>query len=95
MNISSGISTINIPSLNGNDRVAGKTYIWPSYHQGSVERIKALGRRPQEPIYFKPSPEKRDEILSSMKHEEAYSTQGIVSQMSPEIAPGSLFNALA
>ncbi len=95
MKISSGISTINIPSLSENGRVSGKTYIWPAYHEGAVEKIKAPGNRPQEPIYFKASPEQKEEILSSVRREESYSTQGIVSRLSHEIAPGSLFNALA
>lgn len=96
MNISTGISEINTVRFSGAAPVKQKTFIWPVYTDGKVERISAAGPRSSEPVYYKPSPGDRDKILDLMKsaHGE-YNSSGRISRSAPPLQPGSLFNALA
>jgi len=96
MNISSGISAINIASGSGVNRVSNKTYVWPVYQDGKVEKIKSANRQFGEPVYFKPSENARDEILKNAAlTENSYTPQGTIAKTSPKIERGSLFSAFA
>jgi hypothetical protein len=96
MNISTGISEINSVRFSGASPVKQKTFIWPAYTDGKVERINAAGPRPSGPVYYKPSSDDENKLLNNMKtaHGE-YNSSGRISRTATPLQPGSLFNALA
>lgn len=96
MNISTGISEIKSFSAHGVSPAGGKTYIWPVYTNGKVEKIKSLQSRSPEPLYFKPSPAEQSRIFESMqKSQSEYNAAGKINRSSTHIQPGSLFSAIA
>lgn len=96
MNISTGISEINLNRAGGNSPVSGKNYIWPKYHDGKVEKIKSQGPRDGEPIYTKPNLPEKEKLISMMfKTENEYDSYGKTDSRRPFIKPGSFFDALA
>jgi len=96
MNISTGISEIRSASLTGTSRVNNKTFIWPAYVNGKVEKIKNVHPRSSEPIYYKSSPSEQNKILENMqKNQGEYNASGKISRAAGSIEPGLLFNAIA
>jgi hypothetical protein len=96
MNISTGISEIRNSSLSGSQQVKNRTFIWPAYTNGKVEKIKNVQARSPEPIYYKSSPAEHNKILESMqKSRNEYNASGKISRAAAHIRPGSLFNAIA
>jgi len=96
MNISTGISEINLSRLGENSPVSGKNYIWPKYHDGKVEKIKSPEPRDGQPVYSKPSVAERDKLLGSMSASETeYDSYGRTDSRKPFVKPGSFFDALA
>jgi hypothetical protein len=96
MNISTGISEINTVRFSGAMPVKQKTFIWPAYTDGKVEKIRPAGPGSAEPVYYKPSPDDRNKILDLMKSEHGeYNSSGRISRSATPLQPGSLFNALA
>ena len=96
MKISNGLSEISFNRYNETSPVSKKTYIWPEYNAGKVHRIDKAPQFRGEPIYFKPSEEKRDEIMNLVSNQEpSYTSKGKVQASHPYIEPGSLFTALA
>jgi len=96
MNISTGLSEINLQSLGGPSK-AQKLYTWPSYQQNRVQNIRPVRNRPaQELTYIKPKPEERDELIKQLhsKGEESYNAKGRGINESKLIKPGSFFDAL-
>ncbi len=96
MNISTGISEIRNASLSGTQQIKNKTFIWPAYTNGKVEKIKNVQPRSSEPIYYKSSPAEQDRIFEKMqKNQSEYNASGKISRAAADIRPGSLFNAIA
>lgn len=96
MNISTGISEIRNLSFSGTSPVNNKTFIWPAYTDGKVEKIRSIDPRSQGPIYNKPSPEQQNKILDMMKNSQmGYNASGRITGSDARIEPGSLFNAIA
>jgi hypothetical protein len=96
MNISTGMSEINLRRADSIAPVYDKTYIWPKYHEGKVESISSFNSKYREPIYFKPTLEEREKLLSLMfKPEQEYSSSGKTINLNTSIKPGSFFEALA
>lgn len=96
MNISSGISVIQTPSLSP---VAGKAkvYLWPLYNSGKIVKTAPItGRHQPEYIYKKPSPEEYDQLLSQARYsnEMEYNASGRTTYKTAPIRPGSLFEAM-
>ncbi len=96
MNISTGLSEISIRNFNETASVSNKTYIWPGYNAGKVHKIQKAPEFRGEPVYFKPTEDKRNEIMNLISNQEpAYNSSGKVQRAHPYIEPGSLFTALA
>lgn len=96
MNISTGISEINLRRSGENSAVSGKNYIWPKYHDAKVEKIKSPGPRDNEPLYYKPTIAEREKLLGSISlTENEYNSYGKADNRKPFIKPGSFFDALA
>lgn len=96
MNISTGLSEISFSRFSETSPVSNKTYIWPGYNQGKVQKITKAPEFRGEPIYFKPTEEKKNEIMNLVTNlEPAYNSDGKVQQARPYVEPGSLFTALA
>lgn len=96
MNISTGISEINLRRAGENSAVSGKNYIWPKYHEGKVEKVKNFSPRDGEPIYTKPTLAEREKLIGMMfRSEEGYDSYGKTDSRRPFIKPGSFFDALA
>lgn len=96
MNISTGISEIRTTSFYGTSPIKNRTFIWPAYTDGKVEKIR--GARPDltKPVYYKSTPEQQNKILDLAKnsHRE-YNASGKITGSNTQIQPGSLFNAIA
>lgn len=96
MNVSTGLSEISFRSFNETTPVSGKAYIWPGYNAGKVQKITKAPEFRGEPIYFKPSEQKKDEIMKLVSNlEPAYNSDGRVQKARPCVEPGSLFTAFA
>jgi len=96
MNISTGISEINLSRAGENSPVSGKNYIWPKYHDGKVEKIKSQIPQEREPIYSKPSLAEREKLVAQMFNtEKEYDSYGKTDTRKTFIKPGSFFDALA
>lgn len=96
MNISTGISAININRPGENSPVSGKSYIWPKYHEGKVEKVTNPGPQDGQPVYSKPSLAEREKLLGIMyRAENEYDSYGKTDSRRPFIKPGSFFDALA
>lgn len=96
MNISTGMSEINLSRAGANSPVSGKNYIWPKYHDGKVGKIKNQLPQNREPIYLKPSLVEREKLVGMMfKSEEEYNSYGKTDNRKSPITPGSFFDALA
>ncbi|HOW83928.1 MAG TPA: hypothetical protein PK573_15310 [Spirochaetota bacterium] len=95
MNISSGLSVINMPqssSISRGDRI----YLWPSYAQGQVDKTPRITRddTPQY-IYKNTSREERENILAYAREnrETQYTQKGYITSKNYLMQPGSLFDA--
>lgn len=96
MNISTGISEIRTTSFSGASPVKNKTFIWPAYTDGKVEKIQGAGPRSSEPIYYKSTPEQQNKIFDLVKNSQSeYNASGRTTGSNTRIQPGSLFNAIA
>lgn len=96
MNISTGISEVNLSRTAGNSPVSGKNYIWPKYHEGKVQKITDSLNGNGEPVYYKPNIAEREKIIGMMfQMESGYDSSGKIENSRPFIKPGSLFTALA
>lgn len=96
MNISTGISEINLSRTGTNNPVSGKSYIWPKYHEGRVEKITNPGPQHDQPVYSKPSLQEREKLIGMMyRSENGYDSYGKAENRRPFIKPGSFFDALA
>lgn len=96
MNISEGLSIINRVSYGDNIQSA-KTYLWPSYNAGSVEKIRPVIKETDGNIpYKKSSDEDTEKILSAIKNQNnfSYSPYGKLENKNPLIKPGILFDAI-
>ena len=96
MNISNGLSEISFRRSGETSAVSNKAYIWPGYNAGKVQKITKAPEFRGEPVYFKPTEEKKNEIMNLISNQEpAYNSNGRVQNARPYIEPGSLFTALA
>jgi len=96
MKISNGLSEISLNRFSETSPVSKKTYIWPEYNAGKVQKIEKAPQFRGEPIYFKPDEAKRDEIMNLISNmEPSYTSKGKMQASHPYIEPGSLFSALA
>lgn len=96
MNISTGISEINLGRTGSNTSVSGKNYIWPRYHEGRVHKTGDVLSRDSEPVYYKPGLAEREQIIGMMfKTETEYNSNGRIENSRPYVKPGSLFTAIA
>jgi len=96
MNISTGISLIDLRGAGNTPQVSGKNYIWPKYHEGRVEKVNILKPREEEPAYFKPVPAEKEKLQSLMsKIEIEYNSYGKTDIRKSFMQPGSFFDALA
>jgi len=96
MNISTGISEINLSRAGENSPVSTKNYIWPKYHEGKVEKISNPGPQDGQPVYSKPSLAEKEKLLGMMfRSENEYDSYGKTDSRKPFIKPGSFFDALA
>jgi hypothetical protein len=97
MQISTGLSEINIPKLNNNRVQNEKIYLWPLYDPGKIQNIREVHRHPDlDILYSKPSGEERDSMIRHYlkKPDHEYTASGSITQKYPHLPPGSLFNAL-
>ncbi len=96
MNISTGISLIDLSRAGENSPVYGKNYIWPKYQDSKVEKITGKLPENQEPLYYKPAPAEREKLAALMSGSEMeYNSYGKADSRRPFIQPGSFFDALA
>ncbi len=96
MNISSGISEINLSRTGANSPVSGKNYIWPNYHEGKVQKVKNTGPHDGEPVYYKPTMAEKEKLIGMMfNSEKEYDSYGKTDDRKSFIKPGSFFDALA
>ena len=96
MNISSGISEINLTRSGSSSPVSGKNYIWPNYHDGKVDKIAPAVHHENEPVYFKPTLAEKEKLLQMMYNSDnEYNSHGKTGSRKPPIKPGSFFDALA
>ena len=96
MNISTGISEINFRRTDSTSPVYEKSYIWPKYHEGKIERVNNSISQDNGPVYYKPSLVEREKLLSLMfNREQEYSSAGKSISLNSQIKPGSFFEALA
>ena len=96
MNISTGISEINLRRTDSTLPVYDKSYIWPKYHEGRIDRVSGLNPQEREPIYYKPTLPEREKLLSLMFNpEHEYNSSGKTVSRNHLIKPGSFFEALA
>lgn len=96
MNISMGISEINLGRIGRNSPFSGKNYIWPKYHEGRIYKVGDVFSREREPVYYKPGLSEREQIIGMMfKTEAEYNATGKIENSRPYVKPGSLFTAIA
>lgn len=96
MNISTGISEINLSRAADNSPVSGKSYIWPKYHEGKVEKVKSPGPQDGQPVYSKPTLTEKENLLGIMSRaENEYNASGRTDSRKAFMKPGSFFDALA
>lgn len=96
MNISTGLSEISFNRMSDTSPVSNKAYIWPGYNAGKVQKVTKAPEYRGEPVYFKPSEEKKNEIMKLVSNPEpAYNSDGRVQKARPYVEPGSLFTAFA
>lgn len=96
MNISTGISEIRTSSFYGTSPVKTKTFIWPAYTNGKVEKIQGTGSGFAKPVYYKPTPEQQNKIFDLAKNSHSeYNASGKITGTKAQPEPGSLFNAIA
>jgi hypothetical protein len=96
MNISTGISAINLNRAGESSSVSSKSYIWPKYHDGKVDKITYPGPRDGEPVYSKPTLAEKEKLIGMMyRSENEYDSYGRTDSRKPFIKPGSFFDALA
>lgn len=96
MNISTGLSEISFNRSGETKAASNKAYIWPGYNAGKVQKITKAPEFRGEPVYFKPTEDKKNEILNLISSQEpAYNSNGRVQNSRPYIEPGSLFTAFA
>ncbi|HOP64056.1 MAG TPA: hypothetical protein PK358_11495 [Spirochaetota bacterium] len=96
MNISTGLSEISFNRSNETAAVSKKAYIWPGYNAGKVNKVTRAPEFRGEPVYFKPTEEKKNEIMGLISNQEpAYNSAGKVQNTKPYVEPGSLFTAFA
>lgn len=96
MNISNGLSEISFRRSGETSSVSNKSYIWPGYNAGKVQKITKAPEFRGEPVYFKPTEDKKNEIMNLISSQEpAYNSNGRMQNSRPYIEPGSLFTALA
>jgi len=96
MNISASISEINLRRTDSISPVYDKSYVWPKYHEGKIDRVGSLNSQDREPIYYKPTLPEREKLLSLMFNPEyEYNSSGKTISRNHLIQPGSFFEALA
>jgi len=96
MNISNGLSEISFRRSAETPSASNKAYIWPGYNAGKVQKITKSPEFHGEPVYFKPTEAKKNEIMNLISNQEpAYNANGRVQNSHPYIEPGSLFTAFA
>ena len=96
MNISTGISEINFRRTDSTSPVYEKSYIWPKYHEGKIERVNDFFSQDNGHVYYKPSVAEREKLLNLMfQPEQEYSSTGKSVSINNQIKPGSFFEALA
>lgn len=96
MNISNGLSEISFRRSGETSTVSNKAYLWPGYNAGKVQKITKAPEFRGEPVYFKPTEDKKNEIMNLISNQEpGYNSSGRVQNTRPYIEPGSLFTALA
>lgn len=98
MRISSGIAEITSLSTSAGPRLE-KTYLWPVYNNGTVNKIHGVTRRTDSSaVYTKPLGDDHNKLLrlSMTAAESEYTSKGNVINRSPlSSTPGSFFDALA
>lgn len=99
MKISNGLSEITTYSTN-NINNAKKSYLWPEYANGKVDKINAVKRKLQSDntYYSKASETEKTALINKAKQDDntIYALSGKLKNTSPSnIKPGSLFNAYA
>ena len=95
MRISSGISEINF--FNKNNIKTQKTYLWPLYNGGQVNKIRSITRRTETNLsYTKPSFEDKEKLIDiSLRQDQSeYNSKGLKLNNLTLIPPGSLFDAI-
>ncbi|HOO71390.1 MAG TPA: hypothetical protein PK926_06480 [Spirochaetota bacterium] len=96
MNISTGLSSINLPALSGSR--GAKIYLWPAYNRGPIQNIPRVTRDDHGPfVYTKPDALERDKIFAhaQQNRDVIYTNKGAARTEMNAIAPGSLFDARA
>jgi hypothetical protein len=98
MKISTGMAEFGIRSAEAKRPAeGGKVYLWPTYHEGRVDRVDKITREPSPITYFKKTTEEeRRDIISDFQrnsHTDYYGG-GIAGARSRAIQPGMLFDVL-
>lgn len=95
MRISSGLSEINF--FNKNNITTQKSYLWPLYNNGQVDKIRSISRRTDTNLFYtKPSFEDKEKLIdiSIRQNQSEYNSRGLKTKNLNLIPPGSLFDAL-
>jgi hypothetical protein len=98
MRISTGMAEIGVNYQQGGRVSPGKAYIWPEYHADRIDGIEgAAGKKKPDFFYTKPLPAEREKIFELMNNRagRGYTSTGKPLGFSPELRPGSLFDAIA
>jgi hypothetical protein len=94
MNISAGLSVIDIPRTSASART-GKIYLWPAYDRGPVHKVPRVSRDDSPWVIINNvDPSRRDDIIASaaVKSDVQYLESGRTMWGEPS-QPGSLFDA--
>lgn len=95
MNISTGISEINLHAGSSASQKTGKIYIWPVYNSGAIAGIQRVVRETGSGAgYIKPYSMDLNAAPQNARDEE-YSPDGRIQSRSASYYPGQYLNILA
>ena len=94
MNISTGISEINLAARANSAGKTQKAYVWPAYNNGIINRINRISDRIASNIYTA-KPLTKEDIPGNIMKEAAYNSWGEVKNTPSSYYPGQYLDILA